>query len=171
MNEPNELEAIEVDFETKFKSLRCYLDDKDVHFLSNPRILPCLETENNHACLDCIIKHIDKENSLLKCNICKSEHKIDDVNQLKSNDSLIDQINLNSDEIANELIDKLNKYAQDLEGKFENKEQLIEDLCEKTKKDISDRIEAIKLHLDVLHKGKYSFLNFFFFFCFFAYLV
>jgi uncharacterized protein YoxC len=152
MSESNELEAIEVDFETKFKSLRCYLDDKDVHFLCNPRILPCLETENNHACLDCIIKHTNKENSILKCNICKSEHKIDDVNQLKTNDSIIDQINLNSDEIANELIEKLNKYAKDLEGKFENKEQIIKDLCEKIKKDISDRIEAIKLHLDVLHK-------------------
>lgn len=100
-------------FEIRFKELRCRLDKDDEHFLSEPRVLPCA----NSACLECIKRLRDSDNCL-KCQLCNEEHRIDDLAELPTNQSIIDQINLNSDEITDEIVERLNKYVEKLNGKF-----------------------------------------------------
>ena len=101
-------------FEIRFRELRCRLDKDDEHFLCEPRVLPCA----NSACLECI-KRLRDENNCLKCHICNQEHKLEDLTELPSNQSIIDQIKLNSDEITEEIAERLKKYVESLNGKQE----------------------------------------------------
>lgn len=107
-----QLDSLKQEFETKFDSLRCNLIKNDSHFLNDPRILPCSST----ACLECILKSLDSAN-YLNCSFCRDKHLIQNVQELKSNDSVIHQINLNSSDINDELIERLNKIIDRLSGK------------------------------------------------------
>lgn len=102
-------------YENKFRTLKCYMNENDVHFLIEPRILPCL----NSACYECIRSALTVHNNGtdLQCSLCKQMHANLNLNQLKSNDFLIDQIEANSKEITDEMIEKLNKYISSLSGK------------------------------------------------------
>ena len=143
-----ELDQIERDFELKFQQMRCYVNPDDVHFLSNPKMLPC----EKNACFDCIKKNLNTQTHTFNCNLCRTAHVIEDMSQLKSNASLVDQFDLSSHDLDTELIEKLNAYVRNLKHSFQNKEELIEKMCEQTKKEIGERIDAVKAHLDVLHR-------------------
>lgn len=158
----NELSKINHEYEQKFKSIRCYLIEDNIHFLSHPRVLPC----SFSACTECISKSININNQTLDCIYCHSQHKIENVSDLKPNDSIIDS-NLNTENL-NQYIDKLKgqiytiiQFKKKLKIKikeikiqveFSSRDEAVEKLCSKAKQEISDRIEAVKSHLDTLHK-------------------
>ncbi|CAF1140920.1 unnamed protein product [Brachionus calyciflorus] len=144
--EADKLNDLKKDFELKFQDLRCFLNENDTHFLNEPKVLPCLKT----ACIECIEKLII--NSKLKCNFCNDEHYIENVNELKSNDSIIDKFNSINQEKNDEIGDKLNELIQSLLDECTNRDQAIENLCSQAKKEVSLRIKACKDHLDVLHQ-------------------
>lgn len=99
-------------YESKFRSLKCFLKEKDsAHFLIDPKILPC----SNTACFECIRTSMANSTDL-NCSLCKQVHANLNLNELKSNDFLIDQIETNSNEITCEMIEKLNKYIAGLTG-------------------------------------------------------
>lgn len=106
-------ERLSKTYENKFRTLKCYLNENDVHFLIEPKILPCL----NSACFECIKSAMANGASNLNCSLCKQVHANLNLTQLKSNELLIDQIEANSkEEITNETIEKLNKYISGLSG-------------------------------------------------------
>lgn len=105
------MKTLNEDYQIKFKSLRCYLNEKDAHFLIDPKILPC----SNSACLECIRSSLSNGNDL-NCTLCQQVHSNLNINELKSNQSLIDLIDFNSNEITNEIVDKLNQYILTLTG-------------------------------------------------------
>jgi hypothetical protein len=102
----------EVDIESKFYSFKCFLNSSDVHFLYEPRILPC----SNSACLDCIKKLLDPETHILKCSFCKADHKIEEASSLETNQNIVDQINQNWNEISDELLSKLDNQVDGLKS-------------------------------------------------------
>lgn len=118
----DELDAFREDFEARFKSLRCYLvkqqqqqsDAGESHFLVEPKILPC----SHSACYECIQAAL-VDNSLT-CAQCNTVHTDINVAQLKTNTSLVDQIELNSNEITDQMIEQLFKYIQSLNGLYSN---------------------------------------------------
>ena len=144
----NELDQIEKDIDRNFKQLRCLLNEENVHFLNQPKFLPC----DNSACLDCIQQSLNNETHLLNCSLCKTEHYIEDISQLKSSPSLLDQINFSAEQIEVDLINKIKIYISSLTESFKSKEELVEKVCEKAKQDVNSRIEAVKSHLDFLHR-------------------
>ncbi len=145
----SELDQIENEIESKFSHLRCKLTENNIHFLNEPKLLPC----QNAACLECIKTHLNTETHILKCGLCKLEHPIEDLNELKSSPNLINHFNLKTyDQIGDDLIKSLNAYIESLSETFKNKDELIERLCEKAKQDVHERIEAVKSHLDDLHQ-------------------
>ena len=146
---PNELDQIENEIELHFSDLRCNFKEDNIHFLNEPKLLPCGKT----ACLECIKGSFDTQTHVVKCNLCKSDHAIEDLNQLKTSPCLIDNFNLNTfDQKGDDLIKRLNTYIESLNESYKNKDELIEKLCEKAKHDVYKRIEAVKSHLDDLHK-------------------
>lgn len=98
-------------YQAKFKSLKCYLNHMDPHFLIDPKILPC----SNSACFECIRTTMGNSPDL-DCPFCKQIHSNLNLNELKTNNSIIDQIDANSNEITDEMIDKLNRYIDGLTG-------------------------------------------------------
>lgn len=105
-------ESLSKTYENKFRTLKCFLNEKDVHFLIEPRILPCL----NSACFECIKSAMPNGATSLNCPLCKQVHTNLNLAQLKSNELLIDQIESSSKEITDEMIEKLNKYVSGLSG-------------------------------------------------------
>lgn len=110
-DDENELNSLKKDYQLKFNSLRCHLNENDVHFLIDPKLLPC----SNSACYECIKSTIVNGNDF-KCPLCNQLHSNMNINELKTNNSLIDQIDLNGKEITNELVEKLNNYISNLTG-------------------------------------------------------
>ena len=78
------------------------------HLLSNPHVLPC----GNLACLDCIYDNYNPVKQLLKCEICRSEHKLQPEWQ-PLNQSLF------SDLLNKSVLTNMMKYNQ----------KIISDLC------------------------------------------
>jgi len=145
----NELDLIENEIELNFSDLRCNFKENSIHFLNEPKLLPCEKS----ACLECIKSGFDTNTRILKCTLCKLEHKIEDLDQLKTTSSLIDHLNLSTyDQKGDDLVKRLNTYIDGINESFKSKDELIEKLCEKAKQDVHERIEAVKSHLDDLHK-------------------
>jgi hypothetical protein len=94
--------------ETTFKSLRCYLNKNENHFLVSPKILPC----SNLACSLCISQM--KLNDILDCSFCNSQHIISNVQDLKSADNILDQIT--ADQLTEEIQLKLGDLTSQLES-------------------------------------------------------
>ena len=104
----------EEDLEVKFQQLKCRLIAKDVHFYYEPKILPC----RNSACVDCIRKVINTETHILKCLLCLSEHKIEKIDELITNEEMIEEINKNWNEITDLLLNKLDNQVNTLKSIF-----------------------------------------------------
>ena len=132
----------------KLNEFECHLDSSFVHFLIEPRILPCSKT----ACLECIQKRINKQDLILKCSLCNQEHRIESVADLSVNQSLADRISSQKHEITNYLIARLNKHIESLNSDYKTKEEAVEQLCAKAKSEIEVRVELLKIHIESLHK-------------------
>jgi len=70
----------------------------------------------NLACLECISNEF--ANGHLKCTFCNKINLIGDLKDLKSNENVIDQINLRSNDITIEIEEKLKKFANESKGQY-----------------------------------------------------
>ncbi|RNA23422.1 hypothetical protein BpHYR1_052842 [Brachionus plicatilis] len=130
------LTELQKELELKFQDLRCFLNKNDTHFLNEAKILPC----SNRACLECIQK-MTKE-SCLFCGYCNSEHMIQNIEELISQDQIFDtKINDSRVQVMEE---RINEFISGLIDQLDNKDIEIENECTVAKKEINERVNENK---------------------------
>ncbi len=80
------------------EQLRCKFNPDDTHFYLEARVLPCC---SKLACLECILN--DYTNGYLKCTYCGKINKLNNINELKPNEFIFNEISSKSNEIFREI--------------------------------------------------------------------
>jgi hypothetical protein len=87
---------------------------------------------------------------------CNGSHQIDSIYDLPSNESIIDKINSNYDNILVNLLEKIYDKSDDNNKESiilpEVRNQMIDKMCTQARLDIQTRIDLIKEHIRNLHK-------------------
>lgn len=100
-------------YKFELDQLRCKFNPDDTHFYAEARILPCC---SKLACLECILN--DYSNGYLKCTYCAKINKLFNINELKPNQLISDEIISRSAELLNEIEAKFKLDANQSKGNF-----------------------------------------------------
>jgi hypothetical protein len=152
------------EYKKDFEIFRCHFNAEDSHFYTQPKVLPCC---SKLACEECILNSL--ANGYLKCSYCNKINTIHNVNNLTTNNSLIDQMNSQSNDILTNIEQNIINYSNESKGnnsylnyfkiiifyknlkkKKDKNNKLIEEMCNKAINSIDSRISTVENHLETL---------------------
>ncbi|RNA10283.1 hypothetical protein BpHYR1_054027 [Brachionus plicatilis] len=133
------------------------------HFFEDPKIFPCC---NRTACNRCILRHLTtKRNSpdfFLNCPFCELVSRVivvGDECKLDTNIMAASQLERNLMDINHYLLKKLENSVNNIEERFDCKENFLNKRKELIENEIHDQIANLKNHLDQVELELKSNLN------------